>query len=389
MEPDYGYVQYPQPAATYPSPLPRTRSRLPVLLLLLALLVGLWFLPTYMERITYSRTIGHVRALREEMPNFQFKQASQAFALVAEMVGPSVVHIDVRSGINYRGMQLEGQGSGVIVDTDGYIVTNNHVIENAQTATVNLSDGRRFNAVRVGSDPQNDLAVLKINADGLVAAPWGDSDDLKVGEFVWAVGNPFGLDRSITFGIISAKERRGVTNNPEQEFLQTDAAINPGNSGGPLVDIDGKIIGINTAIIGPSFAGVGFAIPSSVAKAKYEHIIANGSSIAEQPSGFIGVGLADVTPQVARQYDLPVDHGALIVNVMPDGPADRAGLEPGDIIVRWGDKEVQNRASLMLLVSRSPVGSTVLVGIVRDGREMVIEVEVGDRRESVMDQVPR
>ena len=230
---------------------------------LLAMLV-LLYLPSYMERLAYSRMQGEVRAIDEAMPGDLGKKIGslgKAFVLLAKKVGPSVVHIDtratqVRQNDIFGGLggsyETEGEASGVIVDPSGFIVTNNHVVEGATSVSVTLSDGTRFDhAEVVGTDPGYDLAVIKIPKTDLIAADWGDSDELEVGEMVLAIGNPYGLDRSVTFGIVSAKNRREVGNG-KAEFLQTDAAVNPGNSGGPLINMSAaQIVGINTMICRP------------------------------------------------------------------------------------------------------------------------------------------
>ncbi|NOY30236.1 MAG: trypsin-like serine protease, partial [Planctomycetes bacterium] len=231
----------------------RLRRLLWVFSLLLAVLIA----PSVAGRIQYALTKAKETAradvAREYLPDFNLSHFNTASRLLAQQVGPSVVNVSTRSG------RAQGEGSGVIVDAEGYIVTNHHVVDGVRTVEIQLSDGRRGTASVVGIDPLVDVAVLKTNLDNLVAAKWGDSDELSVGETVWALGSPFGLQRSVTFGILSAKGRRGISgrrgrarSSVYQEFLQTDAAVNPGNSGGPLVNVRGEIIGINTAIIGPT-----------------------------------------------------------------------------------------------------------------------------------------
>ena len=274
--------EYPPSYPTEPERSPqsvrrRTLSRFPLLLLLLLAVVVLAYLPAMMERIQYFRTRGELRALHEAAPDMNLKALSKAFTLVYRKVKPAVVHINANRTVSVRddlAMMLSGrnravderiQASGVIVDPTGYIVTNQHVVEGAYKIEVVLDDQRLFEASVIGGDPAVDLAVLKINASDLNAAELGDSDKIEVGEMVWAIGNPYGLDQTVTAGIISAKGRheRISSSNVVQEFLQTDAAINPGSSGGPLVDIDGKVVGINTIIVGQ---GIGLAIPSNIVR---------------------------------------------------------------------------------------------------------------------------
>ncbi len=209
--------------------------------------------------------------------------------------------------------------------------------------------------------------MIKIDADGLIPAPWGDSDALPVGAPVWAVGNPYGLDRSVTFGIISAKSRRGFSANPYQEFLQTDAAVNPGNSGGPLVNVQGEVVGINTAIVGKSYQGISFAIPSETAHHIYDQLRANHHVVR----GYLGVQLAqegEITPQLAQKLGLKDTHGALVKQVVAGGPADKAGIEPGDVIVEWNGHPVDSDTTLKLMIARTEVGSEVDCVILRDGQ---------------------
>jgi serine protease Do len=268
---------------------------------------------------------------------------------------------------------MEGQGSGVIVDSTGYIVTNNHVVEGAQQIEVHLSDGRKRQADVIGTDPLTDIAVLKIDADSLIAAEWGDSDKLEVGALVWAIGNPFGLDRSVTMGIISAKGRPGQ--NPFQNYLQTDAAVNPGNSGGPLVNIEGKIVGINTAIVGPSYQGVSFSIPSNEARKVYDRLRTEG----KVARGWLGVALAQLTPELAKQLGLRQLRGALVQDVVRGAPAEKAGIEPGDVVVEWNGIAVDNSMMLSPLVAATKIGSSVPATIIRDGKSMEIKVTVEER----------
>jgi S1-C subfamily serine protease len=316
------------------------------------------------------------------------EELSQAYQLVSKRVGPSVVHINVVSSTPssrvdefswlYR-WEAQGLGSGVIIDPEGYILTNYHVVRGAAEIRVALSDGREVDAKLVGKDPATDLAVLEIEAPQLVAAEWGDSDELEVGALVWAVGSPFGLQRSITCGILSAKNRAGMAGRVYQDFLQTDAAVNPGNSGGPLVDARGRVVGINTAIVGEAYQGISFAIPSSVARVVYDRLRTTG----EVERGWLGVGLENVSESLARQLGLERAVGAYVVGVYSDpsrsSPARQAGIRPDDVIVRWDGVPVEDAASLSRMVARTDPSSTVEVVILRRGQELTLLVEVGRR----------
>jgi S1-C subfamily serine protease len=363
--------------------------RLPVLLLVLLVLATVAFLPTYLERVKYKQTQGELAAISEALPELKVESLGKLFSIVGRKVSPSVVHIDTERTVVWSGDEItallgpqigrqQGQASGVIVDTEGYIVTNYHVIANAnpRKITVNLQDGRSRAATIVGHDAKNDLAVLKIKADDLIPAPWGDSDALAVGELVWALGNPFGLDNSLTFGIVSAKARRGLTaENRYNEYLQTDAAVNPGNSGGPLVNMRGEIVGINTAIVGPTFQGISFAIPSNVARRIYERIKESGSVV----NGYIGVELTLLTPQLAQRLGIKQLTGALVAGVTSGSPAEKAGLEPGDLVVAWNGERIVDAQHLVHLVASTAPGAEATITVIRGGDEVTLEITVGDR----------
>jgi serine protease Do len=272
--------------------------------------------------------------------------------------------------------QQLGQASGVIVDAEGYIVTNYHVIASADEIQVKLADGRTFVAEVVGDDARNDLAVLKISADKLIPAPWGDSDQLQVGEMVWALGNPFGLDNSLTFGIVSAKARRvPIARDRYSEYLQTDAAVNPGNSGGPLVNMKGEVVGINTAIVGPTFQGISFAIPSNRVRSVYEKIKETGS-IA---NGFLGVDLMNLNPLLAQRLGIDQFEGALVRGVVIGSPAEKAGVEPGDFIVAWNGEKLADAQQLSQSIADTAPGTRATMTVIRNGEEIKLEVTVGRR----------
>jgi len=364
------------------------RSLLPWLVGVLGILVLLLFVPFFAGQIAYRSQAGQNAALAELMDQPEFANLGKQYTLVAKRLNPSVVHIDTQRSnrrgsdelnmlIDGRGPPSQGQASGVIVDSSGYIVTNYHVIAGASRVIVNLTDQQKsYPAEVVGSDPKNDLAVLKINDSNLIAAPWGDSDNLEVGDIVFAMGNPFGLDGTLTQGIVSAKGRRGVNERyPFQEYLQTDAAVNPGNSGGPLVNIQGQVIGINTAIVGPTYQGISFAIPSNVAKEIYEQIKTTGKI----SNGYLGVGLSVLTEEAARQLKLPDSRGALIATVGPGSPAEKSGLRKFDVIRKWNNREIDDPRLLSYLVARTPVGTKVPVDIFREGKDQALEVTVEER----------
>jgi len=354
-----------------------------VLLALLALL----YLPSYLQQLEYSRMRGEVKAIDEALGTDlgpKLGSLSKAYVLLAKKAAPSVVHIDTKQAELHRSSDIfgglgiqetEGEASGVIVDSAGYIVTNNHVVDGAQEITVTLSNGKSFeNAEVIGTDPGSDLALIKIPADNLIAAEWGDSDQVEVGDMVLAIGNPFGLDRSVTSGIVSAKNRREVGNG-KVEFLQTDAAVNPGNSGGPLINMEGKIIGINTAIVGQAYQGISFAVPSNAAREVYEQLKERRPVIR----GYLGVGLLSVTPDLARRLGLSIRKGALVTAVATNSPADKAGIKREDVITSWDDHSIEDAALLQVLVARTKVGTKVPVTIVRNGEEKKLEVTVAQR----------
>jgi len=343
---------------------PLAGPRLKRLLWVFALLFAVLVAPSIAGRIQYALTAAKERAqydfAREHHKELNLSQLSNASRLLAQLVGPSVVNVRTNRG---RG---QGQGSGVIVDADGYIVTNYHVVDGVDTAEVQLSDGRRGAASVVGRDALVDVAVLKTELDNLIPAEWGDSDELAVGEMVWALGSPYGLRKSITFGILSAKERRGYNtprNSIYQEFLQTDAAVNPGNSGGPLVNAEGKVIGINTAIIGESYQGISFSIPSTIARQSYEQLRRDGWV----QRGWLGVGPIRVTDRVSRRLGLERDQGVLVVRVVKNTPADYAGMEVGDVILSWDGVKYSDPVLMSRAIAATPIGSEVPVEIVRQG----------------------
>lgn len=338
---------------------------------------------------------------------------STAFRTVAETMRPSVVSISTKTDVAARVRQLppnlrrqlppgfeglfeqngrrrsrpqqQGQGSGVIVRPDGYILTNNHVVENADVLTVELSSGVKLEAEVVGTDPETDLAVLKVDRDGLQAVPFGNSDAIQVGDWVLAVGSPFGLDQTVTAGIISGKNRvQGIVDGGHgfEDFLQTDAAINPGNSGGPLVNLRGELIGINTAILSRSgtSAGIGFAIPVGLARPVLTSIIESG----EVHRGFLGAQVGDVTPEVVKEFGLKVNKGALIRGVLEGQPAANADLQPGDVVLETDGRPVKSSSRLVNYIASRRPGDSVQLKIDRNGKTMEITVNLQERTDQAM-----
>ena len=266
----------------------------------------------------------------------------------------------------------------MIIDAQGHIVTNNHVVENATQITVTLSDKREFQAKVIGTDPKTDLAVIKIEADNLPSLKWAEYDKLQVGDLVLAVGSPFGLSSTVTLGIISALGRGNVGIADYEDFVQTDAAINPGNSGGALVNMNGELIGINTAIFSRTGGseGIGFAIPSSIALDIVDSLRKTGKVVR----GWMGVAIQEITPALAKSFRIPDNRkGVLISDVNENGPSSAAGLKRGDVIIGYDDKDVQNVSQLRNLVARTLVGRDAKVKVLRDGKEQIVTVKVGER----------
>ena len=275
-------------------------------------------------------------------------------------------------------------GSGFIIDPSGYIVTNNHVIEGAEEITVRMQDNTEYKAKLIGHDPKTDLALLKIDAPSpLPAVEWGDSDKARIGDWVLAIGNPFGLGGSVTAGILSARQR-DINAGPYDDFLQTDAAINRGNSGGPMFDMDGKVIGIATAIFSPSGGsiGIGFALPSSLAKP----VVAQLRQYGHPRRGWLGVRIQSVTPELAEGLKMGKPMGALIAAVTDGGPADKAGIRQGDVVVKFDNKEIREMRHLPRIVAETPFDTQVPVVVLRQGKEMTFQVKIGELDESTDDK---
>ena len=339
-------------------------------------------------------------------PHFQ----NGGFADIAKRVTPAVVNITVskQSAVPMSGMpfdpmreffgspgkpgtsprhkqspmpNLQGAGSGVIVSSDGYVLTNNHVVEEAQEITVTLPDKREFSGTVVGLDPQTDLAVIKIDATDLPFVRWGNSSHLQVGEYVLAVGNPFGLNSTVTLGIVSALGRGGMGITQYEDFIQTDAAINPGNSGGALVNTQGELVGINTAIFSRTggYQGVGFAVPTKLAKPIYASLMKTGSVVR----GFLGVGIQAVTRDLADSFNLDKPEGALVTNVMAGGPADQAGIQRGDVIIEYEGQVVEDPRMLQGQVVSTVVGNKISLVVVREGQKVTLQPVIREKDEPV------
>jgi len=334
----------------------------------------------------------------------EVNQISEACRAVAKRVKPAVVAVGVSQTVRepaapsgpddffrrffgepdengregpMRRFQRQGLGSGVIIDADGYILTNNHVVAEADEIMVHLADGREFKAKVIGTDPPTDVAVIQIKAERLPVAQLGNSDKVEVGDLVLAIGSPFGLEQTVTFGIISATGRGGVGITDYENFLQTDAAINPGNSGGPLVDMRGQVIGINTAIASRSggYMGVGFSVPANLASEVMKRIRETGKVVR----GWLGVGIQRLTPELAESLKLKTEEGVLISQVFEGGPAAKAGLKAGDVALEYNGKPVKTSYDLQSAVAWTKPGTQGTLVVLRDGKRMTLKVEVEER----------
>ncbi|MFT4564872.1 MAG: Do/DeqQ family serine protease, partial [Gammaproteobacteria bacterium] len=335
-----------------------------------------------------------------ELPQSSPGAKMPSLAPMLENVTPAVVNIATQGHVEIRSNPLlndpffrrffnaptqrkqrktQSLGSGVIIDAArGLVVTNNHVIANADQITVKLRDGRNLKAQLVGSDPDTDVAVVKISAERLTAVPLADSDRLRVGDYVVAIGNPFGLGQTVTSGIISALARSGLGITGYEDLIQTDASINPGNSGGALVNLRGELVGINTAIYSQSGGniGIGFAIPTNMVRQITDQLVDFG----EVRRGFVGAQLQDLDPDLAAAFGLKTRKGAVLVNILEGSPADKAGLLPGDVVTAVNDKAVGNASDLRNQVGLKRIGDTVKLKVFREGREKLISVTVAERQ---------
>ena len=338
-------------------------------------------------------------------------ETSKAFTEIVSTVSPAVVNIaatkvmqretdalyddpffDLFSPFNDFGMPKKWKekslGSGVIVSPDGYIITNNHVVEKGEEIRVTLFDGKTFKGKLVGADPKTDIAIIRIDARKLPTLTWGDSERLQVGEFVLAIGNPYSLNHTVTMGIISAVGRANVGIADYEDFIQTDAAINPGNSGGPLVNVKGELIGINTAIFSRTggYQGIGFAVPSNMVRIIMDQLVQRG----KVTRGWIGVTIQELTPELSQKFGAKKVQGALISDVMKDSPAAKAGMKRGDIILTFNGKAVKDVSNLRNMVAQSKIGNDVEMEILRSGREYSVKVTIIEipRARDVAEVVP-
>jgi serine protease Do len=342
---------------------------------------------------------GEIGDTPEGAPPAAVGRGLPSFAALVDKVAAAVVHVDVVSVVKadtpdgfgfpfgddgpFRGFRFpmpppsgrrQGSGSGFVIRKDGIVVTNNHVVDNAKEITVRLSDGRKYTAKVLGRDPKTDLAVLKIDPKGdLPVVRLGDSEQLKVGEWVVAIGNPFGLDNTVTAGIVSAKGR-AIGNGPYDQFIQTDAPINPGNSGGPLFNERGEVVGINSAIFSQSGGniGIGFAIPINMAKQLLPQLEEHG----HVTRGWLGVSIQKITPELSESLGVNTTDGALVADVTPKSPAAKAGIKVGDIIVAYNGTKLNEHSTLPNLVASTPIDTTVPVQVLRDGSTKTLKVTV-------------
>jgi serine protease Do len=358
------------------------------LLFLLLLLI----VPTLVEQVVFAFTRGRERAEAEvarQMLDEGRGVTIGQYRYVVKAVQSSVVGVKASRSVGGedndelssflfgpgRGMREQDQGSGVIIDAEGYIITNYHVVDRAAEVSVELSDGSKHQAQVVGIDPATDLAVLKISAANLTAAPWGKSSELEVGDPVLAIGNPFGLSHTVTAGILSATERHAVVEQVNyRNFLQTDAAVNPGNSGGPLVNMKGEIVGINTAIVGPTYQGISFAIPSDMVRQVYDQLVKSG----KVARGWLGVSMRELTAEEAEKSGVS---GAMVSGVLANSPATKSGIRRGDIITKWNGKAVTGPSELGLQVAWSKIGDKATVTVQRGDESKEFSIVVGQRPE--------
>jgi len=332
-------------------------------------------------------------------PYLALEAFSNSIADIAETVGPAVVNIDTVRMVKtqfpsfedpifrrFFGREFEefrrtipqkGTGSGFIINQEGYVLTNEHVVRKADKIKVTLSDGREFDGEIIGSDVTSDMAIVKIKADHLPTVTLGNSDELRVGEIVIAIGNPYGLQQTVTMGVVSAKDRSiptGIEGHIYKDFIQTDTAINPGNSGGPLLNIKGEVVGINTAII-PYAQGIGFAIPINIAKRNIDDLI----NLGKVRRSWLGVYIQEVTPEIAKQFGLPEEaKGVLVGDVIKDSPAEKSGIKRGDIIVRVNDEEVNSPEELQDKIRDIDIGKKANIEVVRDGKTINFIVKIGE-----------
>ncbi len=354
-----------------------------------------------------SKSIAQPREVSSESKDF-LEKFSIALAEVSEAAKPSVVNISTSKTVHGKDNQYghffndpffkrffgeenpfhipkkfktRSLGSGVVVSDDGYILTNSHVVKGADEIRVIMNNKKQFEGKVIGADPKTDLAVIKIEAEDLPVIKIGNSETLQVGEVILAIGNPYGLNQTVTMGIVSAVGRSDVGIADYEDFIQTDAAINPGNSGGAMVNSKGELVGINTAIFSTSggYQGIGFAIPSRMAKSVLDHLINKGKVVR----GWLGVHIQDLTPEIAKYFKTDVAKGVLVADVVDDSPADKSGLLRGDLIAEYDGREVENTRQLRNMVANTMPGSSVEVLIVRDEKKMTLSIKIGELSETL------
>lgn len=351
-----------------------------------------WVVPTPASVATAPST----PTIKQVVPVVETSRAPAAssYAAAVASAAPAVVNVYTTQEVQRRGVPVDplyryffgdprgpervaSLGSGVIATADGYVLTNNHVVQAADEIAVALADGRQFDARLVGSDPESDLALLKIEASGLPVITFGRADALRVGDIVLAIGNPFDVGQTVTMGIVSALGRSNLGINTFENFIQTDAAINQGNSGGALVDTSGHLVGINTAIFSRTGGsiGIGFAIPSTLVRQVMDQLIRSG----KVTRGYFGVEPEDITPEVAELLKLARVDGVVLKGVQRTSPAGKAGLEPGDVIVMINDEKVSSSSGMLNQIAQLPPGSSARVRVLRGGRELDVPVTVGER----------
>jgi serine protease Do len=394
---------------------------------LVAVVAGAGLLAT--GSVVYSATSGNENNQNNQKPPLNLRadnapidrdlKMGNSFAPIVQKVTPSVVQVWVATKADNNGRMMNqdlqeqlrrffgrqfpqtpeqpeqpgGQGeralgSGVVISSDGYILTNNHVVQNARTIRVKLNDGRNFTGKVIGTDPGTDVALIKIDAHDLQPITFADRSAAQVGDVVLAVGDPFGIGQTVTEGIISAKDRTGVTEdgNSDEDFIQTDAAINPGNSGGPLVDTNARLVGINTSILSRTGGnqGIGFAVPANLCRWVADSLIKNG----KVERGFLGVRIQDLTPELAKAMNINRTNGAVVADVSPNGAADKAGLKTGDVVVQFDSKPIQDANQLKLLVAESSPGIAIPVQLDRNGQTVNLNVTLKERTEEVAKNEP-
>jgi serine protease Do len=394
----------------------KTTGKVKIIVIFVFVVIALFTIgPRFTARDSYALQGPQESGTAEQIKNAA--DLSRAFEHVADIIKPSVVNISSVQRIQmsqrrdelfnspfrdffgddfferffdvpqHRDHIRQGLGTGVVVSQDGFILTNNHVVSDADEVTVRLTDEREFTAEVVGTDEKTDLAVIRIEADDLIPATLGDSERIKVGEWVVAAGNPFGLESTITSGIVSAKGRSRVGISEYEDFIQTDAAINPGNSGGPLVNLEGQVVGINTAIFTRSggYMGIGFAIPINMARSIMNSLIEEGRVVR----GWLGVTIQDLNEDLSSSFGYDGTEGVLIGDVVEDGPADEAGFRSGDILTRFHGKKVEDMQQLRSRVADTKPGTDVAVQIFRDGRFKKLNVEIGELQTDMSSQAKK